>query len=212
MSAALEVKPLEWAGDEAATPFGLYTVCQTDDGYEAALDGDELAHVGFNATSNAKGSAKEHCEDDYRARAKDVLAALKPSQSALLLTGPIPPDIAESMLKIGKVEWGCTEAQSDEAHLAGYADVLRRTREHFGTTGDTEMHGLYVAGGEIVVAFTGNSPNSPQHARMLTAAWNAMVDWATACRESSPAPPPRDAEGAQNNRAKAAGRQREDSN
>lgn len=62
------VKPLEWHGDEAITPFGRYKVIRTEDGYEAAFEWDELAHVGFNAADDARRAAVEHAEADYEAR------------------------------------------------------------------------------------------------------------------------------------------------
>lgn len=62
------VKPLEWHGDEAITPFGRYKVIRTEDGYEAAFEWDEIAHVGFNAADDARCAAVEHAEADYEAR------------------------------------------------------------------------------------------------------------------------------------------------
>lgn len=88
----------------------------------------------------------------------------------------LPQDVVESVLSIGPVEWGATDSQRDEQHIADFANTLRLTREHFDTEGDAALHGIYIAGSNTVVAHTGISPNSPQHARILAGAWNYLVD------------------------------------
>lgn len=89
----------------------------------------------------------------------------------------LPEDIIESLLAIGKVEWGQTFTQSDEKHVEDLRDTLRLTREYFGMeVGDTALHGVYIEGQGVVLAHTGMSPNSPQHARILAGAWNQLVD------------------------------------
>lgn len=88
----------------------------------------------------------------------------------------LPQDVVDAVLSIGPVEWGATDAQSDEKHIADFANTLRLTREHFATEGNAALHGIYIAGSNTVVAHTGTSPNSPQHARILAGAWNCLVD------------------------------------
>lgn len=88
----------------------------------------------------------------------------------------LPQDVVDSILSIGPVEWGSTDAKSDEKHVEEFANTLRLTREHFSTDGDASLHGIYIAGSNTVVAHTGTSPNSPQHARILAGAWNCLVD------------------------------------
>lgn len=89
----------------------------------------------------------------------------------------LPDDVIESLLKIGKVEWGSTFTQPDEKHVEDLRDTLRLTREYFEMeVGDTAIHGVYLEGTGVVLAHTGMSPNSPQHARILAGAWNQLVD------------------------------------
>jgi len=89
----------------------------------------------------------------------------------------LPADIIESLLAIGPVEWGVSLTQSDEKHASDLLDTLRITREHFGVTDEeTGIHGVYLEGTGTVLAHTGMSPNSPQHARILVGAWNQLVE------------------------------------
>lgn len=93
----------------------------------------------------------------------------------------IPDDVIESLLKIGKVEWGQTFTQTDEKHVEDFKDTLRLTREYFDIEADeTAIHGVYLEGTGVVLAHTGMSPNSPQHARILVGAWNQLVELAQA--------------------------------
>lgn len=87
-----------------------------------------------------------------------------------------PHDVIATLLAIGPVEWGRSFEQPDEKHVSDFVDTLRITREHFGTQGETAIHGVYLAGTNTVLAHTGSSPNSPQHARILVGAWNRMVE------------------------------------
>lgn len=111
--------------------------------------------------------------------AQHVLASPAPETHA---TGiELPADIIESLLAIGPVEWGVSLSQSDEKHAADLLDTLRLTREHFGVTDEeTGIHGVYLEGTGTVLAHTGMSPNSPQHARILVGAWNQLVEIAKA--------------------------------
>lgn len=97
----------------------------------------------------------------------------------------IPADIIETLRAIGPVEWGRSFEQTDEQHVADFVDTLRITREHFGTVGETEIHGVYLAGTNTVLAHTGSSPNSPQHARILVGAWNHLVEQAKVTTDTS---------------------------
>jgi hypothetical protein len=94
----------------------------------------------------------------------------------------IPKDVIDSILAIGASEYGGTEEQSDEAHVADFATTLRLTREHFGTEGDTSHKSVFIADTSVVIAHTGNSPNSAQHARILSGLWNWMHELAVAHR------------------------------
>lgn len=103
----------------------------------------------------------------------------------------LPDDIISSLLSIGRVEWGSTAEQSDEAHVEDFKNTLRLTREYFKTGEIQALHGLYLEGENVVVCHTGTSPNSPQHARILAGAWNQLVDLAEAsARENATAPEP----------------------
>ncbi len=93
----------------------------------------------------------------------------------------LPADIIESLLAIGKVEWGVSLTQTDDKHASDLLDTLRITREHFGITeAETGINGVYLEGTGTVLAHTGMSPNSPQHARILVGAWNQLVEIAKA--------------------------------
>lgn len=101
----------------------------------------------------------------------------------------LPEDIIQSLLAIGPVEWGQTHRQNDGKHIDDLEDTLRLTRQHFGIEDkETAIHGLYLAGTGVVLAQTGMSPNSPQHARILAGAWNQLVDLAKAQAALSPLP------------------------
>ena len=88
----------------------------------------------------------------------------------------LPDDIRETLLAIGKVEWGRTNIFTTEEHLAHLRETMETTaRTHSQAADRTEMHGLYLQDGETVLCHTGTSPNSGQHARILVAAWNNLV-------------------------------------
>jgi hypothetical protein len=95
----------------------------------------------------------------------------------------IPHDIQEQVLAMGRAEWGATEAQSADEHLADFAKTLRITREHFNLEDvPVQMHGLYLEANETVLCHTGTSPNSPANAQALTGAWNWLFDQCAAIR------------------------------
>ncbi|MDX3926766.1 MAG: hypothetical protein QHC90_13305 [Shinella sp.] len=102
----------------------------------------------------------------------------------------IPEDIIASLLAVGPVEWGRTHRQSDEKHVEDLRDTIRLTREHFSIAEEeTAIHGVYLEGTDTVLAHTGMSPNSSQHARILVGAWNQLVEIA----KTLPNPPKGDA-------------------
>lgn len=79
--AGVEVKPLEWVGDEAQTPFGKYRVYRTDDGYGVSFEHDELVHVGFNSVrtfESPRDNAISYAQPDYRQRILSTLS--RPAQ------------------------------------------------------------------------------------------------------------------------------------
>lgn len=95
----------------------------------------------------------------------------------------MPDDVIESLMAIGPVEWGATHSQEDEKHVEDLRDTLRLTREHFNIDAEnTAIHGVYLAGTGTVLAHTGNSPNSPQHARIIAGIWNHLVELAESTR------------------------------
>jgi hypothetical protein len=99
------------------------------------------------------------------------------------VTIELPEDVIDSLLSMGRVEWGTSLHQTDEKHVEDMRDTLRITREYFNTEAEeTAIHGVYLEGTNTVLAHTGNSPNSPQHARILVGAWNQLVDVAAAAR------------------------------
>jgi hypothetical protein len=89
----------------------------------------------------------------------------------------LPSDVIETLLAIGPVEWGRTHNQNDGKHIDDLENTLKLTRQHFGIeVKETTIHGVYLAGTATVLAHTGMSPNSPQHARILVGAWNQLVE------------------------------------
>lgn len=88
----------------------------------------------------------------------------------------LPDEIVERLLDVGKVEWGCTDEQSDEKHLAQFKRTLELTRENFNTNGYRAMHGVYREGENVVLCHTGTSPNSGTHANIIAGIWNYFVD------------------------------------
>jgi hypothetical protein len=87
-------------------------------------------------------------------------------------------------LEIGKVEWGATAAIDAEGHAEHVKNSVEKTAKFFEQKEPQAMHGIYMAGNDVVICHTGTSPNSPTHARILTALWNRFVDEAE--REANP--------------------------
>lgn len=85
-------------------------------------------------------------------------------------------EMQKAALAIGPVEWGMTHEHTAEEHAVHVQKSVEITAEHFAQEGPQKMHGLYVAGSETVIGHTGTSPNSPTHARILTALWNSFVE------------------------------------
>ena len=98
----------------------------------------------------------------------------------------IPEDVRLSILAMGRVEWGATEAKSDADHLEEFGQTLRITREHFQMTDDRRMQGLYLEGTGTVIAHTGTSPNSANHARILVGLWNWLHEAIAASESNAP--------------------------
>lgn len=110
--------------------------------------------------------------DHWRDIARAAIAA-KPGQG---WRPEIPEDLASLLRELGRAEWGQTHAHDAEGHGKHVAESVRMTTEHFGQDGPQHMHGLYLEGTETVICHTGTSPNSPQVARVLTGAWNYLLD------------------------------------
>jgi hypothetical protein len=87
-------------------------------------------------------------------------------------------EMQKAALAIGPVEWGSTPALNSLGHANHTKTSVEITAENFGQEGFQKMHGLYVAGTETVLCHTGTSPNSPTHARIMTALWNHFVECA----------------------------------
>jgi len=121
-------------------------------------------------------------------KATAILAALASASSASAEGRvKLPPEIAEHVLSLGKVEWGQTPAHDAEGHGEHVARSVRLTAQTFGQTEDQHMHGLWLAGTETVLCHTGTSPNAPKTTQALVGAWNWLVDQASASPEPVPA-------------------------
>lgn len=101
--------------------------------------------------------------------------------------GSIPKEIAERILAAGPIEWGATDKQTDEQHVADMARTLELTRKEFATEGERELNGVYLKGTNTVLAHTGTSPNSPMHAKIITGLWNQLHSALKAQAEGRPA-------------------------
>lgn len=114
----------------------------------------------------------------------DENAALKAENERLReeisLLKSLPDDIAETVIKLGPVEWGQTDPKDANGHGESVKNSVELTAAHFQQEGLQPMNGLYLVGEETVVCHTGTSPNSAQVARALTGAWNLMWDHARA--------------------------------
>jgi hypothetical protein len=96
-------------------------------------------------------------------------------------------EMQEAAVSIERVEWGSTDALDATGHAAQTKSSVETTAEKFDQEGPQEMHGLYLTGTETVLCHTGTSPNSPTHARIMTALWNHFVDNAeAAAKEPKP--------------------------
>ena len=93
-------------------------------------------------------------------------------------------EMQKAALAIGHVEWGTTHELDAKGHSEHVGRSVEITRQNFDQTKPQKMHGLYVKGTKAVLGHTGTSPNSPTHARILTALWNKFVDDAAAQKES----------------------------
>ena len=85
----VEVKALEWVGDEAETPFGKYRLYRTDDGYGLSFNDDELVHVGFNSVdplTSPRAKAAGYAQPHYRAAILSAIASSPVSAEVTELT------------------------------------------------------------------------------------------------------------------------------
>lgn len=195
---------------EAVTEFGKYTISvdssfaggthylwtpdqrEYDDDHHSEHRGMTSARAAAQADYEARIMAAIEPQAQVRCRDCDGYncddgcaypdtARVETSKDLASENGGLPDDVVESLLAIGHVEWGVTFTQPDEKHATDLLDSMRITREHFGMPGgDTEIHGVYLEGTGTVLAHTGMSPNSPQHARILVGAWNQLVQIAKA--------------------------------
>jgi hypothetical protein len=85
-------------------------------------------------------------------------------------------EMKKAALEVGRVEWGSTDKLDAQGHADQTKTAVEGTADHFQQDGLQEMHGLYLSGTEITLCDTGTSPNSPTHARILTALWNHFVE------------------------------------
>jgi hypothetical protein len=89
-------------------------------------------------------------------------------------------EMQQAAVSIGRVEWGSTHALDATGHARQANFSVKTTAEKFDQEGPQEMHGLYLSNTETVLCHTGTSPNSPTHARIMTALWNNFVENAEA--------------------------------
>jgi hypothetical protein len=87
-------------------------------------------------------------------------------------------EMQRAALAVGRVEWGATKELNAQEHSDHIKTSVETTANTFGQEGLQRMHGLYLADTETVLCHTGTSPNSPTHARILTALWNSFVEGA----------------------------------
>jgi hypothetical protein len=99
------------------------------------------------------------------------------------MTNEVLAEMQKAALAIGHVEWGSTHDLDAKGHAGHVERSVEITAQTFDQTGPQKMHGLYVKGSETVIGHTGTSPNSPTHARILTALWNKFVDEALSSKE-----------------------------
>lgn len=71
--------------------------------------------------------------------------------------------------KDGSWDWSYTVPHTDAEHLENTRHTLARTREYFNSPEKTEMWFVSVAGSDLVLAFTGNSPSAKARAGYI--AW-----------------------------------------
>lgn len=69
--------------------------------------------------------------------------------------------------------WGATREQTDEMHLADYCETLAKGRADLGLAEETAMNAV-MGPGDIVYAFTGNTPNAGDRAKALVGFINTM--------------------------------------
>jgi hypothetical protein len=76
----------------------------------------------------------------------------------------------------GESEWGVVLEKPDIDHVIDFINTLKTTRRMFPETPEeTQMHGMYKKGSDVVLAHTGISPNSPIRASLLSIIWNETL-------------------------------------
>ncbi len=117
--------------------------------------------------ANAIEQTKIRKDSEHRRRGAEACAALIASADADILA-------AIERLTDARVEWGTIGGNTDANQVDWLAEDLRRTRERFDLGDEArDFHGVYLAGTEVVVCYTGNSPNSAAHARLITGLINS---------------------------------------
>ncbi|KQR40778.1 hypothetical protein [Deinococcus sp. Leaf326] len=89
------------------------------------------------------------------------------------LTLEIPLDLAHVIVGIGDAKPQFTEALTAKQHGHLMTENVLLTAQRFELPDQREMHWVAVPG-DLALAFTGTSPNSPHVARALAGAWNLL--------------------------------------
>lgn len=138
---------------------------------------DELWQAIADAT-RIKGGAIAISVKAFRDSIRDTGSAAALARPRGAVGEPLPADVAELVNRIGRAEWGATDALDADEHGKHVADSVRITAANFDQTEPQRMQGLYVEGTETVICHVGTSPNSPAVARALAGAWNRLCDLA----------------------------------
>ena len=148
----------------------------TDRPHILALDHIASIQDPIRVTDNSGNPHLHYSAQHVKAAFLAGAASLPPATDPAMMT--LPPEIADHILKIGRVEWGQTHAHDADGHGAHIARSVRLTAEAFEQEGDQHMHGLWLEGTETVVAHTGTSPNAPATTQALVGMWNWFHDQA----------------------------------
>jgi hypothetical protein len=131
--------------------------------------------VTYKLSGPAWGVEDEYCILGLSPITSPSQAMMVSADGAMLdLRMQIPHDLIAYIKEAGPVDWGAVGPKSDGDHLMDFASSLRQTREHFNTEGPQDLHGLYVAGTDVIAAHTGTSPVARDRARILAGLWNTL--------------------------------------